>query len=89
MVGTTTAPRGAICMAIVPALSGAIGATRGLERDARGGGAERATLSRSPPILDRDIGRILVLHALHVVAGVDVMDFARDAARKLRQEIEA
>src|SRR5262249_55916708 len=77
MLGTTTAPPGATSMAIAPARSCATGETRGLQRDARRGGAEGTPLGRLTPVLDRDVGGVLVLHALHVVASVDMVDFAR------------
>ena len=38
---------------------------------------------------DADIRRVHGLHADHVIARIDVMDFTGDAARQVRQEVEA
>src|SRR5690606_11990199 len=38
---------------------------------------------------DRDVGRVHRFHADHVIAGIDVMNLAGDAARQVAQEIEA
>src|SRR6476619_7488791 len=45
---------------------------------------------RAQPLLLRygDVGGVLVLHADHVVAGVDMQDLAGDPAAQIRQEIE-
>src|SRR3954468_14840161 len=37
----------------------------------------------------RDIRRVLGLHADHVIAGIDVMRFAGHAAREIAQQVQA
>jgi len=36
---------------------------------------------------DADVGRVLSLHADHIVAGIDMVDFAGDARRKVAEKI--
>src|SRR5690606_4475839 len=55
---------------------------------------QRSAWPRGPPSLiaprsrHRDVGRVLGLHADDVVAGIDMMNFAGDSGRQVRQQVE-
>src|SRR4029077_11853174 len=48
----------------------------------------RAAPGSSAVFDDGDVGRLFVLHALHVIARIHVMHFPRDAAGEIRQQIK-
>src|SRR4029453_11488306 len=85
--GSSAGPTGTGPFTVItgPALIGARAiATGGVSIAAGADGIEALCLG---VLDDRDIRRVLVLHALHVVARIDVVHLAGDAAREIGEQV--